>query len=536
MAKNRKGAVLPIIIALIFIIILIGVFAVIALQLLEAGRETNTAADSGGLNVARVALVAPTIQLNPNDATYGDVDSTIQNVVLKGSRTVNLLNFNRIVAWGLMVAMNADAEGNTKAISSAKKVWMRIEGDQTRSLGAQLKNVLSNPKTVINSNSPDIPSGVWPKTVFNATALRNPTLLANPDQTLVWKSFETGYLGAGDSTNVVANTFLDGMPYSDLGSLTRYKITIPATEDGYVQGYKPIKIGNTGITYYFVTVYRKLTPGLRTEKDFRKNLTQPGSGTVALPPNTFLNHADIIVKKTNTVMSAGSPATVGCKPYAASCNLPGYFVFENGPALTYKGKMVSGQENYTKVTVPGLTANEFVKDTGVDKFIDLKIQYKRNPGGDSGPLAFDNITSGLGQYFEGSNPIATPDKNYPWGTFGYYSSGIDQAGYKFCCPGANYVYKELYGKITKPALNPGDAVTQTTAATFSWLKDGSNQGRPTQDPQTIAYNFFVQRGMQLGAVKEDLDYVWLNLYLDLDDKIYVWVDDDTSTIVSRTPP
>jgi len=527
---TRKGAVLPLIVVLLLVIVLIGLFAVGVLQLLEAGREVHSAADAGGLNVARVAVVAPTIRLNPDDPTFGSIDKTIQSLVLDGKATVNLLNFNRIVAWGLMVAINADADGSPEAIDTARKVWMRIEGDPKDSIGAQLKEALSSKKTQIESTAPDIPTGPWPSTVFNATAQRNPTFLANPKEILTWQSFETGYLGPGDSTNVSARPFLEGLPYTDLGTLTRYNIKIPTTEDGYVQGYAPIVVGKTGITYYFVTVYRKLTPGLRTIAEFETGKEQPGSGIVALPPNTFFNHATILVTKTNSTISAGSPATVGCKPYEASCSLPGYFLFHNGPAQTYDGPMPVDKKTAVDVSVPGLTANEFAKNILVRHYLN------RDKKGNSGPLIFKDVTSGLGQYHKSKNPIATPNQSLPWGTSGVYTGGIDEFGEKFCCAGAKYVYPDLYGKITDVGLNPGDAVTQTTASNYRWLVDGADQGTATEDPLTIAYNYFVQRCMQLGAEKEDIDYVWQNLYLDLEDSIYVWVNDTANMIVSRDPP
>src|SRR5262249_17925903 len=172
-------------------------------------------------------------------------ERAIQAVVGKGNN-VNLLNFNKVVAWGLLVAANALADGSDEAKAEAKAVWMKIEGDTNNSLGAKLQKALVDPASSIpTGGGEDVPAGPnWAKNCFNAAAIKNVTAMANAGQQVRWLDFKTAYLGRGDSTNVKASAIKDNLPFSDINSGTRYSLpkTLPETADGFVKGYEPIEM------------------------------------------------------------------------------------------------------------------------------------------------------------------------------------------------------------------------------------------------------------------------------------------------------
>lgn len=654
--RRSSGATLALVIVTFLLVIMLGIFAFIAFQLLGGGRQTESATDAGSLNVAKVAILAPTVQLNPADPTYGQVDQIIQNVVLQGSNSVNLLNFNKVVAWGLLVAANADADGNSAGKSLAKKVWLRIEGDPTNSIGAQLKKVLSpqaqgQSPVQINSTAQDVPSGPWPTAVFNSAALANSTRYANSDdgQQITWQSFETGYLGAGDSTNVSGAQITNNLPFSDPINGSRYSLTLPLTSDGFIQGYVPIKVGE--ITYYFVTVYHDQNPGLRTSDEFANHRNQPGADTVTLPPNSFFNHASILLKKTNTTLAVGSPATVGTKVYPPITLFPGYLVLDNTPSGTYRGPTPGacndvscaelGQGIYVLSNKDGgqlfstdLKAINDLKDwidngsigkqppaDGVYNYADgssvtdiSKIKGPTNSlilctdqnsdainansdpicqneygawnnayhpnGASSGnatitgligaelakdmnfqaysshnPTLTVNVTTGLAEYYDDANPITDPTANIPWGTKGVYNNGTngsvaDQFGQIFCCDGADWVDEKRIGKITRLMTVPG-IFDQTTisppkftpysfdliSSTGTSTTKVSSAPAAGKTPRDIAYNFFKQRCLQMGAGQAEIDEIWNNTKIDVGEVLYVYRDPAKGKLVAtKTPP
>src|SRR5262249_39818579 len=89
--RNCSGATLALVIGAAIVLVVLGVFAFYLLEMLRGGMQAESAEDAGSLNVAKVAILEPSVQLNPNDPTYGAIDATIQAGVLKGSTTVNLL-------------------------------------------------------------------------------------------------------------------------------------------------------------------------------------------------------------------------------------------------------------------------------------------------------------------------------------------------------------------------------------------------------------------------------------------------------------
>src|SRR4030095_2514401 len=234
--KHSHGQTLALVISTIFIIVVLGVGIYYLLLIFGGARQTTSAVDAGSLNVAKVALLAPPVTLDPNDS----IEKTIQAVVGKGNQ-VNLLNFNKVVAWGLLVATNALADGSSEAKLEAKAVWMKIEGDKTNSLAARLQKALTDPtSTVPPGGGADVPVGPnWAQNCFNAAALKNVTAMANAGQQIKWIGFKTAYLGQGDSTNVKASVIKENLPFSDINSGTRFSLPkpLPETSDGFIKGY-----------------------------------------------------------------------------------------------------------------------------------------------------------------------------------------------------------------------------------------------------------------------------------------------------------
>ena len=356
MRVRSSGATLALVIACTLVVIALGAFAFYLFQMLGGGRQTESAADAGSLNVAKIAVVAPSVTLDPNNPTSGAIDSAIKNFVLNGSDQVNLLSFNKVVAWGMIVAANATADGNTPALTLAKQVWMRIEGDPRNSIGAQLASALSPQAqgaspVKIQGNGADVPSGAWPTAVFNSAALSNATRSANSDegQQITWQSFEVGYLGQGDSSNVPASLIQKMLPFFPANqSANRIQVTLPTNANGFIQGYMPAYVKGffgTQCPFFFVTVYPDQNPGLRSMDEFNRSKVAPGAGTVTVPPNSFLNRATIVMKKSNSSLAVGSPSTVGTSQYPALDLQSGYLVFDNLPDGKYTGPLPGACNN-----------------------------------------------------------------------------------------------------------------------------------------------------------------------------------------------
>ena len=406
--KRSYGQTLALVIATMLVIVILGVGIYYLLLIFGGARQTASAVDAGSLNVAKVALLAPSIALSASDPT----ERAIQAVVGKGNN-VNLLNFNKVVAWGLLVAANALADGSDEAKAEAKAVWMKIEGDTNNSLGAKLQKALVDPTSSIpTGGGEDVPAGPnWAKNCFNAAALKNVTAMANAGQQVRWLDFKTAYLGPGDSTNVKASAIKDNLPFSDINSGTRYSLPnqLPETSDGFIKGYKPIEMPGIG-TFYFVTVYPDQLPGLRSIDEYKRGLEQPGKDLVAIPPNTFFSQADITVTRSNTVLQSSTPACVGGKVYPPLTSLKtnNYLIVDNSPSGTYNGPYPGGCQ-VVDCEELGRGIHVLTDDHGNGQLFSLNQQD------------LQNIKSWLDNGKQGAPP-ATTDTVY------FYSTGSEATG------------------------------------------------------------------------------------------------------------
>ncbi len=395
----------------VLIALAVGLFFI--LQMLSGGRQLTSATDAGCLNVARVAVLAPTVNLsdpkNPAVVNYPDECQAAQLVIGKGNN-VNLLNFNKIVLWGITVAANAEADGGDTALANAKKVWMAIEGDRANSIGAQLKATLQDPTSSIvvpAGTKTDVPTGPnWSEKCFDAVAQSNSIAFANAKDQIEWQSMSTAYLGAGDSSNVVASAVTSLAPFKN--HVTGEKSNLPdipsvAGSDGvsYVQGYVAINFDKVG-KYYFVTVYQDQNPSLRTDQDFKAAQAAgvPGAADVSLPPNTFLCTAQVTDSRSKAPISAGTPACVGTKAYPpVGLVTANYISIENGTTLNFHGNLplldnVTAQELSTGISAVALPKGGalFSNNGALESWLDYN-----NKGGKGTPPSLDGLFDEKGQ-------------------------------------------------------------------------------------------------------------------------------------------
>ncbi|HNB22295.1 MAG TPA: hypothetical protein PKZ32_07755, partial [Candidatus Melainabacteria bacterium] len=108
--RRRRGATLGLVAVIVLFIAILGIGFFFLSKIMGGGREVANATDAGAMNVAKRALMEPTVNAPANDEFDGlgvDTATGIPN----NSGQINLLAYNRAVGRALLVALNARAIG-----------------------------------------------------------------------------------------------------------------------------------------------------------------------------------------------------------------------------------------------------------------------------------------------------------------------------------------------------------------------------------------------------------------------------------------
>jgi hypothetical protein len=352
--RASQGSTLSLIVACTLCLALLGIGFIILSMIFGGHRESQHAADSGSLNVSKRAILAPYV--DPTGLTTDVGRAMAANLTApSGSNVnmgsgVNLLNFNRMVAQALLVGLNADAEGSGQA--NAQVAFDYIEGSSA-SVGAQLKTLLSD------SN--------WAKTDYEevqGNVLR--MLGAQGAPAFNSSDFQVAYLnqrqGDFNGTNIDMSSYDSNnkssynqnlMPISDYSGAGPFpRDNFPTSTfshasgnngTSYLSGYNPIQIGSgaSGLKFYAVSTNPGQQPHLESNTTFSQQLTQPGDGSVYLPPNTFRIGAEAAVTPANGSTGNAhvlSISTIGTPQSPFQASIPGgYIVIDNSDKASFSG-------------------------------------------------------------------------------------------------------------------------------------------------------------------------------------------------------
>lgn len=130
MAQGRRksdGAVLALVVALGFVLLIVGAAFFFWQLLIGGGKELQHATDSGNLNVAKQSLKNPdyTVPSGIDPTTGTDLSLEFQDVLDPGNK-VNLLNYNRLVGKAVLAQLNAQAEGTNAAAKNAAQLTQAV--------------------------------------------------------------------------------------------------------------------------------------------------------------------------------------------------------------------------------------------------------------------------------------------------------------------------------------------------------------------------------------------------------------------------
>lgn len=387
--RRNSGATLAIVAASIIFILFVALAFYFLSQLIGGGRELQHATNSGTLNVAKQALATPTINVpTGNDQDKIDMKEVLLGVTENNQDRVNLLSFNRMVGQAMLVALNAESDGNAASTDNAGKFVDLVESD-TSSIGKSLRDALAN-------------GPGWAKDHFNKTAMGNSirmlgnSWMGNAGQ-ITWQEqdFRIGYFNAGEPSNIKfdsikkddGDTHVNNLPFTNIKSLADSnqfepdRLTHGEMPDGSTRfdtnshenlltGYLPLNFPNVGKKIYAVPLDTQ--PHLVSLTDFAKApVAKPqdsDTNHIVVPPNTFLNGAtgrDDKKSKLDVHIMAAAMAGTNQRPIEASMPF-GYIVLDNSATKHFDG------------VVPN-TNNVFAQELGVGIDVDPGSKYFNLP-------------------------------------------------------------------------------------------------------------------------------------------------------------
>jgi hypothetical protein len=134
--RRRRGATLGLVAVIVLFIAILGIGFFFLSKIMGGGREVANATDAGAMNVAKRALMEPTVNAPANDEFDGlgvDTATGIPN----NSGQINLLAYNRAVGRALLVALNARAIGPASSKLAGDVI------DKLETLGRNLQTQLN---------------------------------------------------------------------------------------------------------------------------------------------------------------------------------------------------------------------------------------------------------------------------------------------------------------------------------------------------------------------------------------------------------
>jgi hypothetical protein len=299
--RRKNGAVLSLIVVCILVIIVIGIGCFLLAKLLGGGREAANATDSGTLNVAKNAIVTPSVPATDDFLLIGQGNNG----------KISLLNYNRAVAQTLLVALNAQDEDTSQALTNAKSLLAKLN-----TLGDALTAGLNN----------DAQMAIY----FSAASFANNTrMLGGSSDNFVSSQYKTADMKVGQSTNVYFDmaSFPTSGP-APAGLEVKGNSVVPGIKGlgNYMAGYQGFSVPGVG-TVYGVPVMPAQNPHLVSLSDFNSsNATFPNT-----PPNSFKVGSSTKESKSNMFIQAVACSLVGCsqaKPGATEFDgsIPGGYI------------------------------------------------------------------------------------------------------------------------------------------------------------------------------------------------------------------
>lgn len=380
--RKNEGSTLALTAACTIIIILVAVGLWFLMLMMGGSRELSHATDSGTLNVAKQALISPSAQFtNPNSKD----DIADMNAILGGAAAdpnstpkVNLLTFNRLVGQSLLVAMNAEADGNAAALANARALIDLVEGENGnnggKSIGQDLRDKLSDASADSN----------WAKTDFESTGGAYSLRMFGNDTQIKYQNadFKGLYVSDSPQTNVAVDDIQDNLPFNNFTTMgpafdesklnraalpTGAAVNAPAgsTATKVLSGYKPIAFNAVNRNIYAVPL--ETSPHLVSlhSNNNAANTIGPGDADAlhktVLPPNAFLNGA-LGFARTGPKKDFHqlAIATTGTSQAPFSIGIPyGYIVVDNrGADPSFSGLVPNSDTVFAHELATGISVDQ----------------------------------------------------------------------------------------------------------------------------------------------------------------------------------
>ena len=331
--RSDVGGTTALVIVLTLVIIAVGIAFFAWAQIVGGGKELQHAIDAGNLNVAKQTLKSPDITLSDQAKEIEE----FQGLTDSGNK-VNLLNFNRLVAKTVLVALNAGDLGTPEAKAHAAEMAATLEG--SGGIGFRLAQVLSSHDQL--------------KGHFGNLSSPNSTRMLRSDGLIRDESAETGV--AFMARKKAANVFFNSRQIPD--SLASFlsdgnnivEKTINGNSKKYLSGYSPFSLNGLGVQLQGVPMRPGEQPHLVSVDDFGSNSSSPlgGNGTSLIPPNSFQSGGRGREASAGSDLLSRSCAIVGCLNLDFGASMPkGYIEIDNGeafPKYDFSGAIGGGDD------------------------------------------------------------------------------------------------------------------------------------------------------------------------------------------------
>jgi hypothetical protein len=353
--RRNSGATLAFVAGSIIFIVIVALAFYFLSQLLGGGRELQAATNSGSLNVAKQSILTPKVSVPSGDQTTADMKEILLGVLPNDE--VNLLSFNRMVGAAMLVALNAEADGNASAnppgsLKNAATFIDLVEGSNgggggAPSAGQSLKSALAN-------------GSGWAQKFFNDTANGNSLRMLGDTSTPTWQAadFQVGYFAATQPANISVNNLRAGttnnLPFTNIAALGENMTASalspaqfpkdtnnndiakkdPSSNDTLILGYTGMDFKSVGRRLFAVPLDPQ--PHLVSLSEFKKpavTSAPPGaSDGMVIPPNAFMNGAIAKEQRKQSQkdvhMLAAAMAGTNQRPFEVSMPY-GYIVLDN---------------------------------------------------------------------------------------------------------------------------------------------------------------------------------------------------------------
>lgn len=291
MRRRSKGATLSLVAVIILVIITLGVGCYFLAKILGGGQEVTNATDAGTLNVARLSIVMA--------VPDSQVPTIFKDMEYPAKSGISLLSYNRCVAKALMIAINANQENSSTAVSNVQSTIF----PELDALGKALTKVLNSPQTVFNGNPLANSMKMWGNNAVTAYSPSGPVVayMKPGGATNVYFTKDQFTYTASNGTQTTFPAF--GIP---LSSDTAYQPLPNGTQ--YLAGYAPIRLPGFSSAIYGVPVFPQQRPHLVSLGPFL-GAANPAYGNT--PPNSFRCATNSKDSKTNAFGGAVACAIVG---------------------------------------------------------------------------------------------------------------------------------------------------------------------------------------------------------------------------------